>query len=413
MQDDGSHSIACEKCNVWQHSACLGVSQEEAEKDNFHFICSDCKRREEDAKRPKIPTLKFKLGPSSSPPTNDSAQTNGQAEKSKTTIRLGSPMSTSSDKQARMSLSDDQKPLKRKSIDSMDGKQALPPSKKFKLSGPSRAHVNGQPAVGSMHHTIMHGPTLSPQGQLPSIQSVGGGSDIPPPGLASPVRPPAYSSGYSHSVSSMTQHRLNGHHSLLNGHGHSKSGQANPFHTNGYQNHQQDHATPAGSLYSNPSYQSHNPYTHSFDRRQSSTSHSTYTLPPPTKTHPAGASSSKPPAPPTHLCATPTTNGVPPSHATTHSPSKHPHSSPPPTSLHHTSSPIIPPPFHSSQATLAGLSPSKHSPPRPASSHSIASTVIIPPIAHLSPSPQVQNLGPPVKGMTPEQGKSVGGVNGR
>ena len=325
-------------------------------------------------------------------------------------------MSTSSDKQARSSLADDRTPPKRKSTDSMDGKQVLPPSKKFKLSGPSRApngaHVNGQPCVGSMHHTIMHGPTLSPQGQLPSIQGDGGGSDVPPPGLASPVRPPAYGSGYSHSVSSMTQQRPNGHHPLLNGHGHTNPGQADPFHTNGYQEHQQEYATPGQSLYSNPLYESHNPYTHSFDRQQSSTSHSTYTLPPPTKTHPVGAPS-RPLAHPPHLSATPTTNGFPPGQATTHSPSRHPHSSPPPPSLHHSSSPIIPPPSHSSQTTLPGLSPSKHSPPRPASSHSIAGTVIMPPIAHLSPSPQTQNLGPPVKGMTPEQGRNVGGVNGR
>jgi hypothetical protein len=38
LQDDGSHSVACELCNVWQHSACLGISQASAEKDDFHFI---------------------------------------------------------------------------------------------------------------------------------------------------------------------------------------------------------------------------------------------------------------------------------------------------------------------------------------------------------------------------------------
>ena len=64
-QDDGSHSIACERCNVWQHSSCLGVSQADAEKEDFHFICVDCKRKEEDAKKPKIPSLKFKLSPTS------------------------------------------------------------------------------------------------------------------------------------------------------------------------------------------------------------------------------------------------------------------------------------------------------------------------------------------------------------
>ena len=64
-QDDGSHSISCERCNVWQHSACLGVSQADAEKEDFHFVCIDCKRKEEDAKKPKIPSLKFKVSPTS------------------------------------------------------------------------------------------------------------------------------------------------------------------------------------------------------------------------------------------------------------------------------------------------------------------------------------------------------------
>lgn len=65
--DDGEHSIACERCNVWQHSKCLGFSKSAAERADFHFICSDCLRKEEDANRPKI-SLKFKVGQSSSPP---------------------------------------------------------------------------------------------------------------------------------------------------------------------------------------------------------------------------------------------------------------------------------------------------------------------------------------------------------
>ncbi|RHZ74681.1 hypothetical protein CDV55_108193 [Aspergillus turcosus] len=65
--DDGSHSVACERCNVWQHSKCLGIAQGDAEREDFHFVCQDCKRREEEAKLPKIPPLKFKIG--SSPPS--------------------------------------------------------------------------------------------------------------------------------------------------------------------------------------------------------------------------------------------------------------------------------------------------------------------------------------------------------
>lgn len=60
--------MACERCNVWQHSACLGFSKQEVERNDFHFICHDCKRRQEDAMKPKIPSLKFRIGTSSSPP---------------------------------------------------------------------------------------------------------------------------------------------------------------------------------------------------------------------------------------------------------------------------------------------------------------------------------------------------------
>ncbi|KAK8252217.1 hypothetical protein IWZ00DRAFT_265409 [Phyllosticta capitalensis] len=56
--DDGSHSIACEKCNVWQHSACHGIAQKDAERDDFHFVCNDCKRKDE----PKLPPLKLHMG---------------------------------------------------------------------------------------------------------------------------------------------------------------------------------------------------------------------------------------------------------------------------------------------------------------------------------------------------------------
>ncbi|SPQ18978.1 38ac8818-b859-41ef-8be3-4c88351f2fb2 [Thermothielavioides terrestris] len=38
--DDGTHSVACERCNVWQHSKCLGINEQEADKDDFHFVCS-------------------------------------------------------------------------------------------------------------------------------------------------------------------------------------------------------------------------------------------------------------------------------------------------------------------------------------------------------------------------------------
>lgn len=68
-QDDGSHSMACEKCSVWQHSGCHGISPEEAEKDDFHFVCASCRRT----------GLKLKLQSSASPEdkVKNVATTNG------------------------------------------------------------------------------------------------------------------------------------------------------------------------------------------------------------------------------------------------------------------------------------------------------------------------------------------------
>lgn len=46
--DDGTHSVACERCNTWQHSKCLGISEPEADHPEFHFVCISCQRRGKD-----------------------------------------------------------------------------------------------------------------------------------------------------------------------------------------------------------------------------------------------------------------------------------------------------------------------------------------------------------------------------
>lgn len=71
--DDGTHSISCEKCNVWQHSKCAGISEKAAERDDFHFVCNTCKRKDA---APKSTVIKLKVkNPDdiqSSPATADS-----------------------------------------------------------------------------------------------------------------------------------------------------------------------------------------------------------------------------------------------------------------------------------------------------------------------------------------------------
>lgn len=79
--DDGEHSVACERCSVWQHSKCLGIEQDEADRDDFHFICDHCKRaeRERAEKRQKQSTkIKIKLkepGSASSTPADKPVST--------------------------------------------------------------------------------------------------------------------------------------------------------------------------------------------------------------------------------------------------------------------------------------------------------------------------------------------------
>ena len=76
--DDGTHSIACEKCSIWQHSKCVGVSQEAAERDDFHFVCNSCDRRAKDAERAKThPPIKIKLSRPGSSFTATPTQQNG------------------------------------------------------------------------------------------------------------------------------------------------------------------------------------------------------------------------------------------------------------------------------------------------------------------------------------------------
>lgn len=58
--DDGAHSIACERCNVWQHSKCVGIAESEADRPDFQFICTSCKRRIEEANTPRK-TIKLKI----------------------------------------------------------------------------------------------------------------------------------------------------------------------------------------------------------------------------------------------------------------------------------------------------------------------------------------------------------------
>ncbi|KAH7160113.1 hypothetical protein B0J13DRAFT_121428 [Dactylonectria estremocensis] len=77
--DDGTHSVACEKCNIWQHSKCLGITEAEAERSEFQFICRSCTHHEEAKARPRT-TIKLKVSHPHSPkeqgqPTKETTKT--------------------------------------------------------------------------------------------------------------------------------------------------------------------------------------------------------------------------------------------------------------------------------------------------------------------------------------------------
>jgi hypothetical protein len=85
--DDGTHSISCERCNTWQHSACLGIGAGEAEAPDFHFVCEPCRQREaaaaaaKSASRSATPAVSGKEGDASRSIADGTKETTGDAAK--------------------------------------------------------------------------------------------------------------------------------------------------------------------------------------------------------------------------------------------------------------------------------------------------------------------------------------------
>lgn len=377
--------MACETCNVWQHSACLGISKVEAEKDDFHFVCHDCTRRAEDAKKPKIPALKFHLGSSSSPPSQKTKEVNFSVKV----------------------------PVKRKPGDDVTN---MPPMKKFRYSEPKNPPLNpftlGKPqGTQMMHKVVLNGPTLSPQGQI-SSPHLNGNLTKPP----SPPGPASYSNGYaSHAP------KQNGYPPQSSDHSPDPlSSTANDTSEKPpsvgwsarYSSHQI--SQPFQQAQSSPSQ---NPFLNSFDRQRPRSSHSTNKVTSPIKNRP----SLSPPQMNQNgvLTQTPATNGTFSHHlsSTTQVPAFSPvkiQSSPPmPAVQPVSSSPVVHPHLQQNPPSSPGLSPTKQSPPRSSKTNDVAVTPVLPPVQALSPSPRIQILQVPVKGLGLEEARSMNGyMNG-
>jgi hypothetical protein len=358
--DDGSHSIQCETCKVWQHSKCHNIAVAQAEREDFHFICKDCKRREVEAKMPKLPPLKLRLN-SGSPktPLKQSTSVNGGSING--TVQ---PSATP------------QQPL--------TGQNPTP----------SNISYNRQPTP--QMQTLLNGPSLSPRGQAHG-----------PPGIHRSEA--AYGPGSSINGSSPLRPSTAGHYSTIPA--------VNGFPTSSpprfqtplvpvapQQNHSLSFPQTNGSPFETFRPPSNPPFAN-FSRTGPSASpggifnspvkHSPAQVPQQTngfanaQAFPRSPSSSFPPDP---------------SQRPSFSPTKH--SSPPPFQR---SSPAPPRPGTTSEEystdilpnPVSGLSPEKHDGLRPISSHSMSETPIFPPIRALSPHASPQIMTPPTKKMSP------------
>ena len=380
---------------MWQHSACLGFSQTEAEKEDFHFICADCTRRAEDAKKPKIPSLKFHIGSSSSPPSQNPQVVIPGANEGK--------KRKSSDGDAQL-----QPNKKHQTVNGAPG-SFTPQAPQSKPNG-----IYGSP--NGMHAAVMNAPKLSPQGQLPHYNAgssqpgnffhqthPGGTSSGYPP---SPIKPPNNTYSYSNHVNG------NGYVPQL-----PPQVYQSPQAPNGVHQHQPPvqnvgwsarYTSPqSNTQQQNPRAQppSQNPFANSFERQPPSEARSIPNLSTP---HHNGFSVSSPQrglnASASQVQRTPQVNGI--SHHQPLSPTGPPvpspvKQSPPPLtqkSPNHmrnpSSSPVThQPPLKATISSSPGFSPTKHSPPRPAAPmQGMSVAPVLPPAPQLSPSPASHDI---------------------
>ncbi|KAI1328293.1 hypothetical protein F5Y16DRAFT_369343 [Xylariaceae sp. FL0255] len=197
--DDGTHSVACERCNVWQHSKCLGISEEEADRDDFHFICKSCRRSQET----KPPVVKLKISKaytSSSTPDSDKTesptqQPAEQPQGSRLIVQLpgksfGSTQSEHSTEESdRVQLAPVSKHSAFPSVPvKTDGKAILPsPASPFTNGdGPnpfSSPHPALSPPEQSPNKSRAYSTLLNPLSPIGGTQSSLGTSKLPPQGV--------------------------------------------------------------------------------------------------------------------------------------------------------------------------------------------------------------------------------------
>ncbi|KAF2739934.1 hypothetical protein EJ04DRAFT_260993 [Polyplosphaeria fusca] len=365
--DDGSGIIACDTCNIWQHLKCHRVSKQEADREDFSFVCRTCKKKLSKGPKsedPKLPPLKFKLNSSpSSSASRNGQEANGMAH-------AATP--------------------RRVQAVAIPGQPAVP-------QHPTPQHVQ-------QSQSLMNGPSLSPRGQAlgpPGIHRSEAAYGSPynrlngssPPAAARPTSADQtggipYANGFPVSSPPDLQ---------------SPYAPSTPF-TN-HLSRPQTNGNPFVGARPYPQPQYPPPYGTSFNRPASSGGAPTHGSPvkhsPIPSPQPANGLTNHPFINSPHSSFPPTSSTPRPSY----SPVKN--SSPPPP-VPHMSSPGLTPHFAPSPNQMPAQmlphpipAPEKHDGLRPMSSHSLSETPVLPPIKSLSPSAAPPNLSPPTKKAEP------------
>lgn len=369
--DDGTHSIACDKCNIWQHSKCVGVSQIEADREDFSFVCKTCERRALDEERAKNrPPIKIKLNrpgsssaalPPSSTPVVMIPSVNGTHSEKHEAPRavLSSPVK-SSHQHNTPKMATWQPNLSHSAASQVSGspqRQSSPilPPPKFNVRpnpGANGSHTLSSPPNGKLNFNTPFSAVRPSSAHAFSSPHPNSPTNLPPPG-----QPPVYTfmNGSGVSYNKTTQSQLS-----------SKS--------NGVNGSRQvvDDGNPFGGPINHPS----SPFT------------GAHLLTPATKSNESPGSSK-------------IQNTTPNMHIWKPSGSSPPQAAP---VQEQPQEKVLPP------ATM-GFSPTKHSPPRSTASNGSFGSVtpsVLPPVASLSPILHAQNLSPPVKMAEPERHKLNG-----
>ena len=364
--NDNSPQVSCEKCNVWQHVKCHGISEDEVEDPKFEFICTSCKRKEEEANQPKLPPLKLRMT-SQSP----ASQANGEGASAFTrrleAVSIPAP---------RPATSQNQQPHFQPAQPWADGPSLSP---RGQALGPPGIQ-NSEAAYGSPSRApdassspIRQRPASSSRPAESSFRSTNGlGSSPPPFNLPQPPPSPLKSIQMP----------------LPQPNGSSSFGPSNPF------------GPPQ-----------HTPVTQTFPQSlpQSFSRPGTATAGSPIKHSPANSPRPANGLPPIYSFNSPHSSFPPSSsHRPSFSPVQHSPPAPAAPATTHMSSPaplrIAPSPAQQMPAQIlpdAIPAPLKHDGARPPSSHEMSETRVFPPVRSLNPDSSPVILSPPVKKSSP------------